>query len=117
MPVLDATAVVVALVAMLAAGVGGAVTYLVARRSTSGSIGTSDAATLWHASEEIRIELRAEVVALRARVVELTALSDNLKTQAAGLITLSDTLKAQAVVLLEKIDHLERRLAEAESGG
>lgn len=45
--------------------------YLVARRSTSGSVRTTDAATLWRAAERIREEQSLEIVALRERVAVL----------------------------------------------
>jgi MFS superfamily sulfate permease-like transporter len=60
----------------------------VARRQNSGQISNSDANTLWNASEQMRKELRDEVVELRA----------------------------QAVLLLAKIDNLEKRLAKYEPG-
>lgn len=86
---MNATAIIVAFAAVLGTGAAGVGTWLVARRQTSGQIGTSDAAVLWRASEEMRTELRAEVVALRV----------------------------QAVALLEKIDRLEQRLKEYEPHG
>jgi hypothetical protein len=86
---MDLTSVAVAAVATLGVIAGGLVTYLVARRQSSGKIETSDAATLWKASETIRLEMRQELVAMREQVAEL----------------------------LEKIDRLERRLAQYERLG
>lgn len=80
--------VVAAAIAGLAVATTSLVTWRVAKRQRSGQVGTSDAATLWAASEQIRLELRAEVVDLRA----------------------------QAVVLLAKIDRLEKRLADLSRG-
>jgi len=51
--------------------VTGGVSYVVSRRGTSGTITTSDAATLWEAAETIRSELRAEVVARRETEAQL----------------------------------------------
>lgn len=76
-----------AAVAAVGASIAAVATWRVAMQRSSGRIGTSDAATLWQASEQMRRELRDEVVALRA----------------------------QAVVLLEKIDRLEARLAQRAS--
>lgn len=63
--------------AALAAVVTGAGTYLVARRTTSGTIATSDAKTLWD-------ELRAEMVALRTENVamrgEVACIHDDIAT-------------------------------------
>lgn len=78
--------VVVALVTAAGAVLAALIAWLTSRRQSSGRIATSDATTLWSASETMRRELREEVVALRA----------------------------QAIVLLEKIDNLEKRLAEFE---
>lgn len=59
----------------LAGGAGVALTALLswamARRRESGSTETSDAATLWSASETIRLEQREEIVRLRERVAVL----------------------------------------------
>lgn len=48
-----------------------AVTYLVARRQHSGSIRTTEAATLWAESAAMRKELHDEVVGLRKRIDDL----------------------------------------------
>lgn len=40
-------------------------TYLVARRKSSGQIATSEASTLWSQAQEMRKELRDEIVKLR----------------------------------------------------
>lgn len=54
-----------------AAGVTGTIAYLVARRANSGGVHTSDAATLFEESREIRRELRAEVSLLRGENASL----------------------------------------------
>lgn len=59
------TAVAVPLVVALIAASG---TYLVARRTRSGDIGTSDASDLWAESQAIRKELREEVISLREQL-------------------------------------------------
>lgn len=77
--------------AVLAAILGAVVTYLVARRAASGKIATSEATTLWGAAEQMRQELRAEVLALRAEVL---------------------ALRAEAVLTRTQVARLERRLVE-----
>lgn len=56
-----------------------AVIYLVARRSRSGRVETSEAASLWAESQAIRGELRTRVVALEDRVEELTSANETLR--------------------------------------
>jgi hypothetical protein len=52
-----------------------------ARRQASGNVEASEAATLWEAAEKMRLELRAEVIALRAQAVELLAKIDRLEAR------------------------------------
>ena len=65
--------VLIALAAVAAAAVTGTVTWKIAKRSTSGAINTSEAATLWDEGTTMRQELREEVVALKAQVTEAMA--------------------------------------------
>lgn len=71
------------------------VTYLVARRQTSGQIATSDAATLWAESQAMRRELRTEVVDLRTRVRsqddEIRILRGEIRTLRVRLASLERT--------------------------
>lgn len=57
-------ALIAAILGPLIAAIGG---YMIAKRTTSGSIDTTDAATLWKESQAMRQELRDEVVALRKK--------------------------------------------------
>lgn len=51
--------------------IGAGVTWLIAKRKSSGNVETSDAADLWRESQDMRSFLHAEVVELRARRSEL----------------------------------------------
>lgn len=89
-------AIIVALITVGGVVVTASAAWLVARRQAretrrqaSGTVTTSDAATLWDAAEKMRREMREEIIMLRARAVEL----------------------------LEQVDRLERRLAEYERHG
>lgn len=62
---------VIGLLGLLAAPL---VAYVVARRSSSGRVATTEAATLW-------AELRAELVALRARAEMLEARAERLESK------------------------------------
>jgi sensor domain CHASE-containing protein len=64
--------------AAVAAVSGAIVTWMVSRRRNSGNINTSEAETLWSEGQEMRKELRGEVLTLRK---ELAA----LHLEAAGL--------------------------------
>lgn len=66
------------------AAISGLVTWLVARRASSGSIDTSEAATLWDEGTVMRRELREEVVSLRQRLAEAIAAITTLNLQIAG---------------------------------
>jgi hypothetical protein len=63
---------------VVVAVVTGTVTYLVSRRTTRGTPATSTAGELWTAAEQLRAELRAEVLALRDRVAVLEARVEEL---------------------------------------
>lgn len=81
---------------VVAAGLVAAVgAYLVARRTTSGSITTSDALTLWKAAEQIRQELRDEVVARREEARTLREENARLLIRIADLEAEVDDLKGQ----------------------
>lgn len=67
------------------AAVTGVVTLLVARRSTSGSISTSDAATLWAESSSIRRELRERVAVLEAENTNLRERVQSLESEVLAL--------------------------------
>ena len=77
---MNGTTIVVALAASFGATVAALSAYLVSRRQTRGTIRTSDAASLWKESQDMRLELRDEVVRLRQ---DLQVLRD----QIAGLET------------------------------
>lgn len=55
--------------------------YVVAKRTTSGDIDTSDAATLWAESQAIRKELRDEIVSLRNEVKDLREKIQQLESE------------------------------------
>lgn len=65
------TALLIALVGAGATIITGVISWMVSRRTTSGRAGTSDAATLWKAAEQIRGELRNDLVAARDQIDEL----------------------------------------------
>lgn len=79
--------------------------YFIARRTTSGSIDTSDAATLWAESQAMRKELRDEVVSLRTELIELRKELTDLEKE-----KIIDHQKIQG--LLNKIKKLEKHIKD-----
>lgn len=53
--------------------VSGIVTYFIARRNNSGSISTSDAASLWKESNDLRQEYRSRAESLEAQLTTVNA--------------------------------------------
>ena len=68
------------LAVVLAAVVSGFVAWRIAKRSTSGAIDTSEAATLWDEGTIMRQELRAEVANLKTQLIEAVAAITALNT-------------------------------------
>lgn len=90
-------------------GVVGGVTALVVaastwfgiRRGTSGRVQTTNAETLWEAAEQIRGELRTEVLSLRSEV-------GPLRVEVAGL-------REKVSILTRDHEQCQRRLDDAEA--
>ena len=103
----DPTVLIAALVPA-AALAGGGVTYFLRRRQSSGKVNTSDAATLWAQSQEMRNQLLAEKQRAedqRDRILQiqtdtvgpaLEATSVSLKQILAALVILDDILASQS---------------------
>lgn len=78
-----------------------AVLVYIARRSKSGRVDTSEAATLWAESQSIRGELRARVVALEERVEELQVANETLRGE-------NHTLRREVAELRASLEGLGR---------
>lgn len=85
--------------------VSGGVTYLVARRSTSGSISTSDAASLWAESNALRAEYKDRAEKLEAQLEEV-----NSKLQA--VMDEMTKLQSKGDKMIMKIDELKQIIAK-----
>jgi hypothetical protein len=112
----------------LAALVGGAGTgtasYLIRRRASGGRVGTSEAATLWAQSQEMRGQLLAEkqkaeeqrdrLMTIQADQVVpvLTATNESLKQIAASLSMLNEMIATQ-----EQMSAMIRELRDRYIGG
>lgn len=76
--------------------VGGLITWKVAKRNTSGTVATSDAKTVFDAAEQIRLEQRADLTAVRDDVKALRAEVAALRLDASQ--TRSDATAAAATL-------------------
>lgn len=78
-------------------------TWFIARRKSSGSVATSDAATLWAESQEMRKELRDEVVDLRKQLIQTRERLEKAEKE-----TIISHRKIQALVT--EIRELEKKI-------
>lgn len=85
--------------------VSGGTTYLVARRSNSGSISTSDAASLWAESNSLRAEYKERAEKLEAQLEEV-----NTKLQ--SVLEEMTKLQYKGDKMITKIDELKRIIAK-----
>lgn len=85
--------------------VSGGGTYLVARRNTSGSVSTSDAASLWKESNDLRQEYKDRAEKLEERLEEVN-------TQLTEVMAQLTELKGNSVIMESKIKELQRIIAE-----
>lgn len=85
--------------------VSGLVTYAVARRNSSGSISTSDAASLWAESNALRAEYKDRAEKLEAQLEEV-----NTKLQ--SVMDEMTKLQSKGDRMITKIDELKRIIAK-----
>lgn len=85
--------------------VSGLVTYVIARRNNSGSISTSDAASLWKESNDLRQEYRLRAEKLEARLQEV---NDKLQSVMDEL----GKLRMNSATMITKIAELKRIIEE-----
>jgi chromosome segregation ATPase len=104
--------------------------YITAARKLSGKIKSTEATTLWQASETMRTELRSEIDDLRGRLKEcfdrvealegqnhkLNSENDDLRRKVDELETEVDRLRGENTVLRAREGKLEARIAELEGG-
>jgi uncharacterized protein (DUF3084 family) len=94
---------------ILVATIGALSTWLVTKRKASGSVVTSEAETLWSQSQEMRDELRNEVVALRKRIETVEA---EAAAKQSEIITLHKDAVLMAAELAVAKNALVKRQAE-----
>lgn len=90
---------------IITSAITGAVTYLIAKRGTSGSISTSDAASLWKESNDLRQEYRK-----RAEDLEQQLRDVNTKLQ--EVMDELGKVRANSETLIDKITELKGIIAD-----
>lgn len=90
---------------VLAAAIGGYVTYKVAKRPKTGQVATSEAETLWAQAQEMRTELRAEVTECKLKLEKLDEENTTLRK---GLIAAEEKILGQRVEILNLREHLSQ---------
>lgn len=85
--------------------VSGLVTYFIARRNASGNISTSDAASLWKESNELRAEYKERAEKLEERLQEVN-------NQLSDVMAQLTQLKVNSVGMENKIKELQRVIQE-----
>lgn len=118
---MDATAIVAATLATAGAALTALVTWLVARRQTSGRVATSDAEQLWQESQSMRADMRKEIVGLRSELEAARKETHDLRVELEASRKESRALRAELATLRRRmaesegrIDHLEE---DQEHGG
>lgn len=96
--------------------VSSGVTYLIAKRNTSGSISTSDAASLWKESNDLRQEYRERAELLEKRLTEvnekLQAVMEELSTLKANSATMESKIESLKKIIIELQEENKRLLAQ-----
>lgn len=107
--------ILLAITPVIAAAITAGLMYAGQRRREAGRVATADAATIFEAAEEIRRELRQEVVDLRARLDEQERRADEAARHANDarerVNELRHTLAMSEAECSRRIDELERALA------
>jgi hypothetical protein len=80
---------------MAAAVLGPILAYLMARRKTSGKVGTTEAETLWQENKDFRATLLSRNQALEARLDELLLEASSLHTEVLSLRAENRVLRLQ----------------------
>lgn len=98
----------VAFLGTLGAVATAVVTWLIARRKSSGSIHTSEADQLWAESASMRSDLRQETIALRAEVV-------SLRDEAVKMRDEMIVLRQEAVVMRREQEELRQHAHDCDA--
>ena len=106
------TEVVVALIVFAGGGLTILGNYLISKRTTSGSISTSDAASLWAESNALREEYKAQAKDNADRADKLEKRLEEVNTQLQEVMAQLTALKGDSATMIKKIDELKRIIAK-----
>lgn len=95
---------------VLVAIVSGVVTLLVARRSKSGKIDTSEAAKLWDEGTSMRLELRSEVASLRTQLAEAVEVVTELNKEIRESRAETEAARSETRRLMAQIDEIHNEI-------
>jgi hypothetical protein len=84
---------------------GGAATWIVARRKSSGRIRTSEAEVLWAASESIRHDLTAELATVKGELATVKAALASVSADLIALRAENKGLTADLAALHARLEH------------
>lgn len=102
------TEVIVALIVLTGGGLTVLGNYLISKRTSSGNISTSDAASLWKEANDLRKEYRERAELLEQQLEEV-----NNKLQA--VMDELGKLKANSLGMEQKIEALKKIIAELQT--
>jgi hypothetical protein len=109
------TELIVAIAGALALVAGAYFTYRASKRTTSGSVSTTEAATLWEESKAIRIEAVARAERLQQEVdelrIKLHAVEDLSAQQEREIVTLrkeAEDAHRVITIMQTRLDELEK---------
>lgn len=103
------------IVGVLIASIGAGLTYRATRKRESGSVSTTEAATLWQESSAIRIEaltraekLQHEVDELRSRLREVEDLSASQERELLSLRREAEDAHRVITIMQTRLDEIEK---------
>ena len=88
------------------------VTYLAARRKSSGSVDTTEAGTLWAEADRMRQSYRDETERFRNETLALRAEVASLRADNQTLQETCNKCRIETLALRQEVDELEKKLGE-----
>lgn len=102
-----------ALTSLIASAVTAMLSYLIARRRSSGSVATSEAAELWAESGRLRSEMRTRIADLEGQLQESRLANEGLREINRQLTEANSGLRDHVEHLLEVNRHLAEEIRDS----